>query len=153
MKDDTLYLIHVLERIHRIEEFTREGEQAFLQSRLVQDAVIRNFEVIGEAVKRLPDRLKLERPEVPWRRIAGFRDVLIHGYESVDLEEVWQIVEEASRTSAATWSPRCGSGGSRSCRRIEPGPASRYISRLIGSTRRPAAPAGGAFDFRGRQAS
>ncbi|HEU0076773.1 MAG TPA: DUF86 domain-containing protein, partial [Longimicrobiaceae bacterium] len=93
VKDDTLYLIHVLERIHRIEEFTREGEQAFLQSRLVQDAVIRNFEVIGEAVKRLPDSLKLERPEVPWRRIAGFRDVLIHGYESVDLEEVWQIVE------------------------------------------------------------
>ena len=93
MKDDTLYLIHVLERIHRIEEFTREGEQTFLESRLLQDAVIRNFEVIGEAVKRLPDSLKLEHPEVPWRRIAGFRDVLIHGYESVDLGEVWRIVE------------------------------------------------------------
>lgn len=93
MKDDTLYLIHVLERIQRIEEFTREGKQVFLESRLHQDAVIRNFEVIGEAVKRLSDSLKVGRSEVPWRRIAGFRDVLIHGYESVDPEEVWRIVE------------------------------------------------------------
>ena len=93
MKDDTLYLIHVLERIRRIEEFTLEGKQAFLGSRLLQDAVIRNFEVIGEAVKRLSDSLKVENSQVPWRRIAGFRDVLIHGYESVDPEEVWGIVE------------------------------------------------------------
>lgn len=93
MKDDTLYLIHVLERIRRIEEFTRGGKRAFLDSLQQQDAVIRNFEVIGEAVKRLSAELKRERSEVPWRRIAGFRDVLIHGYESVDPEEVWRIIE------------------------------------------------------------
>jgi uncharacterized protein with HEPN domain len=93
VKDDTLYLIHVLERIRRIEEFTPGGREAFLESRLQQDAVIRNFEVIGEAVKRLSNSFREEHPEVPWRRIAGLRDVLIHGYESVDPEEVWQIVE------------------------------------------------------------
>ncbi|MEW5928903.1 MAG: HepT-like ribonuclease domain-containing protein [Gemmatimonadota bacterium] len=66
MKDDTLYLIHVLERIRRIEEFTRGGKQAFLESLQQQDAVIRNFEVIGEAVNGSP-------PDSSWsvRRCPG----------------------------------------------------------------------------------
>ena len=54
-----------------------------------QDAVIRNFEVIGEAVKRLPDQYRADHPEIPWRLMSGFRDVLIHGYEGVDLKRVW----------------------------------------------------------------
>ena len=56
---------------------------------MIQDAVIRNFEVIGEAVKRLPDEYRTQHPEIPWRLMAGFRDVLIHGYEGVDLKRVW----------------------------------------------------------------
>ena len=52
-------------------------------------AVIRNFEVIGEAVKRVPDPYRTVHPEIPWRLMAGFRDVLIHGYEGVDLKRVW----------------------------------------------------------------
>ena len=61
---------------------------------MAQDAVIRNFEVIGEAVKRIPESMKEERPDIPWRRIAGLRDVLIHQYLRVDLEAVWAIVRD-----------------------------------------------------------
>jgi uncharacterized protein with HEPN domain len=56
---------------------------------MIQDAVIRNFEGIGEAIKRLPDEYRARHPEIPWRLMAGFRDVLIHGYEGVDLAKVW----------------------------------------------------------------
>ncbi|GLI45886.1 hypothetical protein MBOURGENBZM_06780 [Methanoculleus bourgensis] len=66
----------------------------FIGSPMAQDAVIRNFEVIGEAVKRIPESLKEERPDIPWRRIAGLRDVLIHQYLRVDLEAVWAIVRD-----------------------------------------------------------
>lgn len=66
----------------------------FIGSPMAQDAVIRNFEVIGEAVKRIPESMKEERPDIPWRRIAGLRDVLIHQYMRVDLEAVWAIVRD-----------------------------------------------------------
>lgn len=66
----------------------------FIGSPMAQDAVVRNFEVIGEAVKRIPESLKEERPDIPWRRIAGLRDVLIHQYLRVDLEAVWAIVRD-----------------------------------------------------------
>ena len=94
MKDDRLYLIHILESLGKIEDYTRGGRDAFMGSPMAQDAVIRNFEVIGEAVKRIPDSLKQEHLDIPWRRISGLRDVLIHQYMSVDLEAVWAIVEE-----------------------------------------------------------
>jgi len=60
---------------------------------MVQDAVLRNFEVIGEAAKRLDEAYRATHPEIPWRSLAGLRDVLIHQYESVDLERVWAMVE------------------------------------------------------------
>ena len=66
----------------------------FTDSPMAQDAVVRNFEVIGEAVKRIPEFLKEECPDIPWRRIAGLRDVLIHQYMKVDLEAVWAIVRD-----------------------------------------------------------
>lgn len=93
MKDNKLYLINIAEGIRRIEAYTRDGQRAFMQSPMIQDAVIRNFEVIGEAAKRVSDEFKPGHPDVPWRRVAGFRDVLIHDYMGVDLNEVWNIVE------------------------------------------------------------
>jgi len=94
VKDARLYLIHILESIEKVEDYTRKGRDAFMDSPMTQDAVVRNFEVIGEAVKQIPDHLKQEHPDIPGRRIAGLRDVLIHQYMSVDLEAVWAIVED-----------------------------------------------------------
>lgn len=88
-KDPRLYLAQILERIDRIKEYTASGKQAFFADRRTQDAVIRNFEVIGEAAKRLPEDYRKEQPALPWKAIAGFRDILIHPYEGVSVAEIW----------------------------------------------------------------
>ena len=93
MKDDRLYLIHISECIEKIIEFTSEGREAFMASTLTQDAVIRNFEVMGEAAKHLSEGFKAAHPESPWKQIAGFRDVLIHDYIGVDLDRIWSVIE------------------------------------------------------------
>lgn len=94
MRDDRLYIIHILERIQKIEEYTNDGYQSFIKSSIQQDAVIRNLEVIGEAVKNISDTLKNSHPDIQWRRIAGLRDLLIHRYMGVDVQEVWNIIEK-----------------------------------------------------------
>lgn len=93
MKDDRVYLCHIRDAIERIESYTSKGKEAFFRETIVQDAVIRNLEVIGEAVKNLSPDFRARHPEIPWSRIAGMRDVLIHGYFGVRLETVWNAVE------------------------------------------------------------
>lgn len=93
-KDPRVYLAHILERIDRVREYTIQGRDAFFSDRRTQDAVIRNFEVIGEAAKRIPEEYRKAHPTIPWRELSGFRDVLIHQYEGVSIAEVWQIVEK-----------------------------------------------------------
>ena len=83
--------------IERIVEYTRDGKEAFFSDQRTQDAVIRNFEVIGEAAKRIPEEFRKSNPSIPWRQLSGFRDVLIHQYEGVSISEVWQIVEKDLR--------------------------------------------------------
>jgi len=92
MSDDRLYLVHIQEAIERIMSYSAAGQEDFLGNRLVQDGVIRNFEIIGEASKHLSDATKARRPDVPWRRVGGFRDILIHNYVGVDAREVWNVI-------------------------------------------------------------
>jgi uncharacterized protein with HEPN domain len=93
MKDERLYLSNIQECIERIEEYTKGGKEEFMQTKMIQDAVIRNFEIIGEATKRLSPELRSQYSDVPWQQMAGLRDVLIHDYLKVNLNLVWQIIE------------------------------------------------------------
>ncbi len=94
MKDDRLYLIHISECIQRIEEYLGEGgKQAFMNSGLVQDAVIRNLQVMAESAMRISEIVQENHPEIDWHKIRGFRNVLVHDYLGVDLELVWNIIE------------------------------------------------------------
>ena len=93
MKNDHAYLCHIRDSIAKIESYAVVGKETFMTLSHWQDAVIRNLEIIGEATKRLSTPLKEQYPNVPWRSIAGLRDVLIHDYMGVDLESVWNVVE------------------------------------------------------------
>ena len=91
MKDDGLYLHHMLERCHRITRFICPGRETFMASEELQDAVIRNVEVIGEAAKRVSADGRRRLASLDWKSICGMRDVLIHDYIGVDLDEVWNV--------------------------------------------------------------
>jgi len=93
MKDDAVYLRHILECIRRIEEDTAAGREAFLASHTFQDAVLRNLQTLAESTQQLSDAAKSKRPEMDWRRIAAFRNVLVHNYLGIDLETVWKVVQ------------------------------------------------------------
>lgn len=93
MKDERIYLLHAMEAIDAILSYTVDGSEAFFADAKTQDAVIRNIEIIGEAVKGVSDDTRALDPAVPWRQIAGMRDKLIHEYFGVDLVLVWDVVE------------------------------------------------------------
>lgn len=81
--------MQILERCRLVQEFTSVGREAFLTSRLSQEATIRCLEVIGEATRRISDATKRAWPKVPWRDVAELRNTLIHQYEAVTPLEVW----------------------------------------------------------------
>lgn len=93
MRDDAFYLQHILQCIERIEKYTVAGRDAFLADTKTQDAVVHNLQILAESTLRLTDTLKSAHPEIPWREIAGFRNVAVHDYLGVDLPIVWDIVE------------------------------------------------------------
>ncbi|MDO8931905.1 MAG: DUF86 domain-containing protein [Rhodocyclaceae bacterium] len=94
MKDRRVFLQHLAECVARIREYTAEGSDAFLSDHKTQDAVIRNLEILGQIVRDIgPEILAAQRPEGPWIRNAGARNLLAHQYLGVDLSLVWNIVE------------------------------------------------------------
>lgn len=93
MKDERAYLLHAIDAIDAIQSYTVDGRDAFFSDGKTQDAVIRNIEIIGQAVKGISDGTRALEPSVPWRQIAGMRDKLIHEYFGVDLALVWDVVE------------------------------------------------------------
>lgn len=94
MSRDTLYLRHILDAIQKIERYAQGGHDEFVAESLRHDAVIRQLEIVGEAAKRLSPQVLSRSPDVPWRQVAGMRDVLIHDYMGVDLERVWNVVQQ-----------------------------------------------------------
>jgi uncharacterized protein with HEPN domain len=80
-----IYLRHIRDALLAVMDYTKDGRDLFLRSKIVQDAVLRNLEIVGEAAKGLSAETRSRAPEIPWRRIGGMRDVLIHSYFGVDL--------------------------------------------------------------------
>ncbi len=94
-KDPEIFLKHVHDSILLIEEYSKGVTQAeFLKDQSLQDAIIRRLEIIGEAVKNLPISFKSKHTEIPWKQIAGMRDILIHKYFDVDLMLTWRVVKK-----------------------------------------------------------
>ncbi len=94
-KDNLVYLKHTLDAISRIEEYTHNiSYQIFIKNNLLQDGVIRQIEIIGEATKRLSKEIKEKYSEIPWKDVAGMRDKLIHDYFGVDIGAVWDTIKK-----------------------------------------------------------
>ena len=89
-----MLLAHMRECLDRIAEYTNAERKRFDESRLVQDAVIRNLQTLAESSQRLSIELKGAEPQIPWRELSGFRNVIVHGYLGVDLGAVWLVVEQ-----------------------------------------------------------
>ena len=94
MREEKTYLEDILESIDRIERYIKDLKPMdFLESEVTQDGVMKRIEIIGEAVKHLSNKTKDKYPEIPWKNIAGMRDVLIHEYAGVQVERVWRTAK------------------------------------------------------------
>lgn len=94
-KNPIIYLNHMLDCALKIKTYTDGiNQDDFLNNSLIQDGVIRNLEIIGEATKQLDDSFRSKYPQIEWKKIAGMRDKLIHDYIGVDLWAVWGVVEQ-----------------------------------------------------------
>jgi len=94
-KNPKIFIQHIRESIEKVEEYTKKVSKAeFFRSSQIQDAVIRKLEIIGEAAKNIPPDFRKKYPDIPWRKIAGMRDVFIHQYFGVDSNLIWRIIEK-----------------------------------------------------------
>jgi len=95
-RDPKLFIQDMIEAIEKIERYTSSMETLddFAKNEMVVDAVLRNLEIIGEAAKYIPKDLRSKYSEIPWKRVVGLRNVVIHSYFAVDPEVIWVIVEK-----------------------------------------------------------
>jgi uncharacterized protein with HEPN domain len=95
LKDDKPYIDHILQAITKIRKYTEKlTREEFENNELIQDAVIRNIEIIGEAAKNLSKEFRKIHSNVPWRAMSGMRDKLIHDYVGIDFDVVWETIKE-----------------------------------------------------------
>lgn len=88
-----LFIQDILESIENIEEFSRGlSKESFSKDKLRQSAIIRQLEIIGEAAKNIPTLFRDQYPEIPWKKISGFRDILSHAYFGVNMDRIWEII-------------------------------------------------------------
>ena len=93
-KNDLLYIDHIINCIKKIRKFIKGiDKKEFAKNELIQDAIIRNFEVIGEASKKISPDFKKVYYDIPWKEISGMRDKLIHDYLGIDIEVIWKTIE------------------------------------------------------------
>lgn len=94
-RDYKLFFYDILESINRIEKYTKNlNFENFISDEMVVDAITRNFEVMGEAVKYLPDDIRNKFPEIPFKKIAGMRDKIIHNYFGINYKNVWAVIKD-----------------------------------------------------------
>ncbi|MGL5509691.1 MAG: HepT-like ribonuclease domain-containing protein [Microcoleaceae cyanobacterium] len=96
-KTALFFLYHIKESIEAIAVHIQEGKQSFLTNRTVQMAVLRELEIIGEATNKLPDDLKNHYSSIPWRDIIDLRNILAHHYWAIELETVWNIIQNSDQ--------------------------------------------------------
>ena len=92
MKDDKIYLLHILQSIEKIERFLESKNQSLDQD-LIDDAIVRNLQIMAESTQKLSDAIKLNVNEIPWREISSFRNKLVHDYLGIDLEMIYDVIE------------------------------------------------------------
>lgn len=92
--NDSIRLYDIQQAAQRILDYTKDGPEDFFSTKMVQDAVLHNLGIIGEAASRLSENCKLTMPEIPWAQVVGLRNVLIHEYAGVDLEVVWNVIAD-----------------------------------------------------------
>jgi len=94
MKDDRVYFEHILLCIEKIEDYTKMDKSLYMGSTIIQDAVVRNLQVLAESTQRISDRVKTNYPDTEWQAISGFRNILVHDYLGLDLKLIWSVVEK-----------------------------------------------------------
>jgi uncharacterized protein with HEPN domain len=94
LEKDRVYAAHILECINKINHYTKKDKQQFIDDDLVQDGVLRRLQTMAESTQRLSDELKQTAPDVDWRALSGFRNVLVHDYlNGIDLDRIWDVVD------------------------------------------------------------
>jgi uncharacterized protein with HEPN domain len=94
LEKDQVYIEHILDCIDKINQYTAKDQQRFIADDLVQDGVLRRLQTMSESTQRLSDQLKQTAPDIDWRALSGFRNILVHDYlNGIDLNRIWDIVD------------------------------------------------------------